>query len=249
MTNDVRVLVWLSIWTVLYKLLVRKGLSPWRSHVWVSFLHALLVSTLTLPHAVSISCFADPETLLFSPSPVPWVLDAALGYYTFDTIRSVDLLLKLSARTPRFSRTFPLTGCTSSSSSMAESSPFLVPTTFPFSMSLSISLSTVLMTDLYRLAAFALLSEELSTVFLRLVQLLPSRHPTQLGATLLFSVFFVVMRVVVGMVLVSRSFEVMNHFTWATAGERFVHIYLVGGLVVSRIVHFLWLGAMVVLAI
>jgi hypothetical protein len=239
--EDGRVLVWISAWTILYKVLVKRGgLSPWRAHVWISFIHALLVSLCSLPHAVSISCFADPETLLFHPPPMPWLLDAALGYYTFDTIRALDLLMKSPMRTSP-SSTMSLGD---RAVWLSESSPLLVPTTFPFSLTLSISLSAVVMSNLYRNAAFALLAEELSTVFLRAVQILPSRHPIQLCCALLFLVFFIVMRVVVGLVLISRSFEVMAFFSWATVGERTIHFYLGLMLLVSRLVHFLWLMAM-----
>lgn len=237
------VLVWISVWTTVYKIMVKCGLSPWRSYVWTSLFHAILVSVLTLPYAVPISCFASAETIIFSPPPFPWILDASLGYYTFDTIRSANLLMRACSYRPAANPLGPLS-MVSRSTLLSETSPLLIPTTFPFSLTLSVSLSMTIVSNLYRSAAFALLAEELSTVFLRIVQLTPSKHPIQLCATLLFATFFVVMRVVVGTVLIFRSGEFMDFFSWASVGERMVQLYLAFMLIVSRVVHMMWVMAL-----
>jgi len=234
--------VWISAWTALYKITKHGGCSPWRSYVWTSLVHSLLVSIFTLPYAVAISSLASAEVVLFAPPPHDWILDASLGYYIFDTFRSLELLLRAcSARSGNHPYTRPLMSLSDRAVWLSESSPFLIPTTFPFSFVISVCLVMVIFSNLYRMAAYALLAEELSTVFLRTVQLTPSGHCIQLTASMLFVAFFPTIRVVVGTVLISRSFAIVGYFSWATSGERIVQFCLASVLVISRVVHLLWI--------
>jgi hypothetical protein len=44
-------------------------------------------------------------------------------------------------------------------------------------------------------------------------------------------------------VLISRTLEMTRFFTWATTGESFMQLFLSAVLVISRIVHVTWIGA------